>query len=164
MIHILFVCTANQFRSPLAAALFESQLLLHGDSASVQVSSAGTWAQPDLPAPEITLTAAEILHLLGLPDHRTQALTASNLAQSDLVLVMEANQREAILSEFPTGLQKVYLLTDICLGRSFDIPDPAKTNISPIEIAQELATYIENGYARILTKARELSSRNGETT
>ena len=48
MTSILFLCTANQIRSPFAAAYFK-QLLQHTSYNNWLVDSAGTWATPGLP-------------------------------------------------------------------------------------------------------------------
>ncbi|MGB9521787.1 MAG: low molecular weight phosphatase family protein, partial [Anaerolineales bacterium] len=44
---VLFVCTANQCRSPLAQGLF--QLALNGQLSGWRIDSAGTWAVNGLP-------------------------------------------------------------------------------------------------------------------
>ena len=45
MRHILFVCTANQCRSPMAAGLFQRQIEQAGEAERWQIASAGTWAE-----------------------------------------------------------------------------------------------------------------------
>ena len=47
---LLFVCTANRFRSPLAAAYAARQLRDAGLPADWQAASAGTWTPAGLPA------------------------------------------------------------------------------------------------------------------
>ena len=46
---VLFVCTANRFRSPLAAAIFKRFLLESQETGRWRVSSAGTWTRSGLP-------------------------------------------------------------------------------------------------------------------
>lgn len=46
---VLFACTANRFRSPIAAARFSHCLQNEVDVQDWRVGSAGTWAEPGLP-------------------------------------------------------------------------------------------------------------------
>ncbi|MFQ5410474.1 MAG: low molecular weight protein arginine phosphatase [Anaerolineales bacterium] len=119
---ILFVCTANQCRSPAAAALFTAQAARRGDSERWEVRSAGTWAVDGSPVvqPVIEMMAARGL---DLAIHRSRTLRATDLEESDVILVMTRNHREAILAEFPGQGHKVRLLSEIA-GRKYDIPDP----------------------------------------
>ena len=47
---IVFICTANRYRSPLAEACFKSQLDKHSLDDNWEVLSAGTWTEDGLPA------------------------------------------------------------------------------------------------------------------
>jgi protein-tyrosine-phosphatase len=79
---ILFVCTANQCRSPLAEAIAH-QLLPEFDTAS-----AGTAAVDGIPAtPEITRAAAKAGY--DLSAHRSRRITRGILDGADLILTME---------------------------------------------------------------------------
>ena len=83
---LLFVCTGNTCRSPLAAAIARSELAALGWTC-VEVRSAGTSALDGLPASEGSLGAAE-RHGLDLSHHRTTLLTAEVVAWADLILAM----------------------------------------------------------------------------
>ena len=47
------------------------------------------------------------------------------LKESDVVLVMEEGQKEAIQNEFPFAQNKVHLLSEVVEGVAYDVPDPA---------------------------------------
>src|SRR5512147_1266331 len=121
---ILFVCTGNQYRSPIAAEAFRNELMLDGRDAEWIVHSAGTWTAPGQCPPEEAMELARS-HGLTIDGHRTRALTASLLAESDLILVMEEGHKESIKAEFPFARQKVHLLSQVVEGTTYDIPDPA---------------------------------------
>ncbi|RPJ38045.1 MAG: low molecular weight phosphatase family protein, partial [Chloroflexi bacterium] len=70
---VLFVCMANRFRSPLAAAIFRKSLEEKGLAGSWQVGSAGTWATPGQPVIPSVLAAARELGL-DLSGHRAARL------------------------------------------------------------------------------------------
>src|SRR5262245_44079969 len=131
---ILFVCTANQFRSPLAVACLSKTMTRDENSANWIIESAGTWTKAGLTAPTITLRVAEQLGLPSLDQHRTPQLDQNLLKRSDLILVMEANHKEALISEFPTFSEHIYLLPELVDGISYDIPDPATLDVNSEDV------------------------------
>ena len=73
---ILFVCTANRFRSPIAAAYTESKLRSAGKLGAWVVRSAGTWTTNGEPAhPEAIKAAAELG--LDLSTHLTHEVSTA---------------------------------------------------------------------------------------
>ncbi len=92
---ILFVCTGNQYRSPIAAEAFRNQLFQDGLEAEWRVNSAGTWTAPGQDPPDEALELAHS-HGLAIDGHKTRMLTANMIAESDLVVVMEEGHKESI--------------------------------------------------------------------
>ena len=85
--NLLFVCTGNTCRSPMAAAIASRAIEQRGWS-HVAVQSAGIAGASDLPASENAVrVAAE--HGLDLAGHRSQPLTAALIRWADLILVIE---------------------------------------------------------------------------
>src|SRR5258708_37002330 len=83
--HVLFVCTGNICRSPLAASLLERALKER--SIEMTVSSAGTGAWDGAPASE----GAYLVGLergLDLSGHRARLLTRGLEGRVDLILTM----------------------------------------------------------------------------
>jgi protein-tyrosine phosphatase len=154
---ILFVCTANICRSPMAAGLFQALLAQRsGDSleGEWQVESAGTWASRGLPAAR---GAAEAMAQRGidLADHRSKPVAEEDLRNVDLVLTMTAGQREGIVVEFPFAANRVHLLTEMS-GRSYDVPDPYGGSQAQYDAcAEELEQLIEAGAALIVALANK---------
>src|SRR5574339_783118 len=99
MPHLLFVCTANLCRSPMAAGLFARKLQAEGAVDGWVVESAGTWALVDRRVPPDVRIAARMLGI-DLRNHRTRPVDAPLLERFDLILVMERGHREALLIEF----------------------------------------------------------------
>ena len=153
---ILFVCTANQFRSPIAAACLLKQIEQENIDNKWKVESAGTWAENGLRAPGITLQVAASLGLSGLESHLTRQVDGDLLDPFDLIILMEVGHKEAIGSEFPSIRQRLYLLSEIVEGISYDIPDPAYLGVDPFDIGREIYEMIAQGKEKILQLAESL--------
>jgi protein-tyrosine phosphatase len=109
-LRVLFVCTGNTCRSPLAAAALVEAL--GQDAARVEVGSAGTAAWEGQPASEGAIEAAA-QDSVDVSEHRSRRVTPALLRAADLVLVMErghlsavqalgaAPERTHVLSEWP---------------------------------------------------------------
>ncbi|MDE2876615.1 MAG: low molecular weight protein arginine phosphatase [Gemmatimonadota bacterium] len=85
--HILFVCTGNTCRSPMAEAIARRTVAERG-IAGVTVSSAGAAASDGAPASGGALRVAAEAGL-DLEAHRSTALTKAAVAAADLVLCMD---------------------------------------------------------------------------
>ncbi len=144
---VLFVCTANRFRSPLASAFWGIALR---DSAGTgwTVDSAGTWTSTGLPVlPEVSLIARK--YGLDLSRHRSKPVTEPLLSAHDLVLVMEAGHKEALQTEFPSVSDRIYLLSQAAEGRSYDIPDLIDSLESMMEVTENIHELIQTGFGNI---------------
>ncbi len=117
---IVFVCTGNTCRSPLAEALAREELRRRGWG-GVEVASAGTSAIPGSPISEGSLrVGAEIG--LDLSGHRARLLDESVVADADVLLTMSPHhrQRAAELG----GAERTELLTTFAGTGDAGVPDP----------------------------------------
>lgn len=105
---ILFVCTGNTCRSPMAEALARRAAAERGFR-DVEVSSAGTSAWEGAPASDGALLVG-IEHQVDLNDHRSRQLTADLVSGSDVILAMGPHHLERIHAL--GGRDKAFLLTD----------------------------------------------------
>jgi protein-tyrosine phosphatase len=123
---VLFVCTGNTCRSPLAEALARDltartlgvptgEVLSRG----VAFASAGISTMPGMPASEGSLAAAEEVEV-DLSGHQTRVLDVDTVQRADHVFCMTASHRQAILAEVPQAAPRVALLRPDGL----DITDP----------------------------------------
>ena len=146
---VLFICTANRFRSPIASAIFSKLLWESGNSETFKVSDAGTWTEEGLPVTREALVFGESIGV-DLSKHTSQVINAKILTEHQLVIVMEIGHKEAIISEFPEAAKKVYVLTEIAGGTPYDIPDPYLHGENGNEIANEIRQLIINHFDRIV--------------
>jgi protein-tyrosine-phosphatase len=106
--NLLFVCTGNTCRSPMAAALARHALRERGWT-QVEVESAGTSALRGSPASEPVPVVLEELDV-ELGDHQARELTPEWVEWADLILAMSPSHMEAV--EAMGGGDKVGLVTD----------------------------------------------------
>ena len=107
---VLFVCTGNTCRSPMAEG-FLKKLLLDAKRIDVSVRSAGINAL-DGQAP----TAETIMVMTGegidLSGHRSQHLAGELIKSSDLILAMEEYHKNRVIQLAPDAASKIYLLKE----------------------------------------------------
>ena len=145
---ILFVCTANRYRSPIAEVCFKRKIEKHSNDGEWDVLSAGTWTTDGLPPMAEAIEDARQSGL-DIRAHRSGEVSKVLINRSDLTLVMEHSHKEALQQEFPQHREKIFLLTEIARGIAYDIPDPI-TNPSVGDVAGEICKLIEDGFEKIL--------------
>jgi protein-tyrosine phosphatase len=152
MTSVLFVCTANQFRSPIAAACFSKKMTELGWKREWIVSSAGVWTTDGKPAlPE----AEEVARRLGfsLEDHLSTTVTPALVSVNDLIMVMEKGQKEALQNEFSVFRSRIYLLSEVADGSNYDIPDPTSEGLERcMEVGTQIYNLVDKGFYRICNR------------
>jgi protein-tyrosine-phosphatase len=143
---ILFVCTGNTCRSPMAEAIARHLAAERG--VAVTVSSAGTSAWDGAAASDGALLVG-IERRLDLNAHRSRQLGPERVAEADLILAMGPHHIERILALGGAG--KAHLLTDYAdrssAGRA--ITDPFGGDL---EIYRATADELERLIAKILDR------------
>lgn len=133
----------------MAEGLVAARLLAEGRQARLAVGSAGTWARSGAPATDKAVaTLAE--RGIDIRSHRSREVSAELLDDADLVLVMTAGHREAILAEHPEAAAKLLLMSELS-GETWDLADPVS---QPIEAYRATADLLErlitSGWSRIV--------------
>ncbi len=102
--NVLFLCTGNLNRSPMAEALLRKFLAREGRK-DVQVKSAGTHAFAGSPCPLEAIQVADQAGL-DLSSHRSRPLTRELIDWADRILIMGPDQRVFIEANFPEAVGK----------------------------------------------------------
>jgi len=123
---ILFVCTGNICRSPMAEGILRSELSPRALSRA-EVASAGVGAVSGLPASENAVKVCED-EGIDIGGHRSQPLTPALIESCDLVLAMEEHHRVAAERMAPRFGERIHLLSRFAAGDDavppIGIPDP----------------------------------------
>lgn len=128
--HVLFVCTGNTDRSPLAAAILERRLAqalgcteAELEDRGFRISSAGLAADDgQRPSRRVRQVARAVFDPpIDLEASRSRKLTKEMLSGATRIVCMERSQREEILAFFPHRVREVMLLDP----EGGDIADPA---------------------------------------
>ncbi len=149
---VLFVCTGNICRSPMAEA-FLKRILAREGLTDYTVCSAGVWAANGRPASPyaIQVMARRGIDISG---HRAHSLTQADVDEADLILAMASEHVEVIETLLPQYRSKVYLLSEMA-GRRDDVPDPGGGPLHEyLQCADELEDLIERSYPQILKLAK----------
>ena len=163
---VLFVCTGNICRSPIAEGLFHR---LIGNRKDIEVASAGVHAVRGQPP---SLYAVQVCESEGvnISDLRSQPLTADLVERATHIFAMTGAHLETIHMLFPHGAEKAFLLREfeepgMTVWR--DVPDPIGCNR---DVYGTCAATIKNALPTVLAFVEQsefavpAKSRRGGTT
>lgn len=121
---ILYVCTGNTCRSPLAEAITR-RLFEERGRGEFEVASAGTFASEGSRASAGSQEVARA-HGLDIEAFVSRRLNPEHVEEADLVLVMEPAHRSAVLGVSPQADTKTFLLGELAGEEAAEagVPDP----------------------------------------
>ncbi len=150
---LLFVCTGNTCRSPMAASVATRRLQELG--APHRAVSAGVAAQDGATASDLARRAAAEAGL-DLASHRSRRLTPGMLEEAWLVLVMTPEQRRAVVALAPHLESRVHLLSAYAAGTPEGAPlaDPFGGDLDTYRrTLAQIETLVGLGLERFLVEA-----------
>jgi protein-tyrosine-phosphatase len=154
--NVLFVCTGNICRSPLAASLLERALKEHG--LEVAVTSAGTGAWDGAPASE----GAYLVGLergLDLSGHRARLLSREVVEQADLILTMARHHRARV--DELGGEGRVFVLGEYA-GRDGDDVEVSDPFGGDLEVYRDTCVELEALAAAVAERLAAESKRGDQ--
>jgi protein-tyrosine-phosphatase len=114
---LLFVCSGNTCRSPMAAAIANAELALR--SGRFRAESAGLNPVPGSPMTDASMSALEEIGVAVSQRHEARRLTAEQVAAADAIYCMTVSLRMALIRDYPDAASKTH-----SLDPDGDIPDP----------------------------------------
>jgi len=152
---LLFVCTGNTGRSPMAAALLSAWLDRRGLAEAWQVWSAGLAAEEGAP-PEALAREVLAERALDIAAHRARRITAELVAASQLIVCMTRAHQRALQRDFPSAAPKTMLFS-AWARQAFDVPDPYGAPKSVyVALCEQLEQLIEQGGEDLLVKQKRI--------
>ena len=119
--HILFICTGNTCRSPMAEGYFR-YLLSQSNRKDITVASAGTFAGEGEPP---SLHSVKAMKNIGIDiaNYRSSSLTLDMLGAADLIIAMTMSHKMYVGQQSIDALKKTKLLGDYADSGN-DLSDP----------------------------------------
>lgn len=113
---ILFVCTGNICRSPMAEGLLKAM------QSDFSVSSAGVSSVDGWNA---TPEAIEVMREKGIDisGHSARQVTGDMIDDADLILTMTTRHKKLLINDYPQAAGKIFTLKEFA-GTGIDIEDP----------------------------------------
>lgn len=122
MKNIVFVCTGNTCRSPMAEGIFNS--MAKERELEYRASSCGISAvYGSAPSKNAVSAAAE--NGIDISKHKSARLTADAANDASLILTMTPSHKETLKQAFPSVVDKIYTLPEYIKNSTFtDVFDP----------------------------------------
>lgn len=153
MTRVLFVCTGNICRSPLAEVLLRREIESRGLD-DLEVMSAGTGAWDGAPASEGAYLVA-LEHGLDLSSHRARLLAREQVQQADLVLTMARHHRARV--QELGGDDRTFVLGEFAgrTGPEAEVSDPFGGDLDLYrDTFAELEILVRNAADRLVRDGR----------
>lgn len=152
---ILFVCSGNACRSPMAEGLLKKKLYPLFNS-QIRIHSAGTLGIENNPATPNAITVAKEKGV-DISKHTSKGITENIVKEADIIFAMADIHVNFITNNFPAFKNKVHLLTNFAMKKqewkNEAVKDPIGENL---KFYRQVINHIEKEIERFITRLKEL--------
>ncbi|RLQ93503.1 low molecular weight protein arginine phosphatase [Falsibacillus albus] len=117
MTNILFICTGNTCRSPMAEAILRNK-----QNDQIEVRSAGVFAFDGSPASTNTKKVLEENNISH--SHTSSLLKEEDVKWATYIFTMTSGHKATVLNMFPQAGDKTFTLNEFVDGKGLDVADP----------------------------------------
>lgn len=140
---IVFICTGNTCRSPMAEGLFKA---MDGENKTgLKAVSAGVFTVDNLPASEYAITASGELGA-DISNHKSQVINDSIINDAKYIVCMTASHYDKILEKYPDVNDKLFTLMPA------DVDDPYGGTLDDY---RKCASQIQKGISSIIERLKK---------
>lgn len=136
---IVFVCTGNTCRSPMAKALYEKM-------AGEKAESFGLMCAEGRPASRFAVSAMARLGI-DIGAHISRRITKESVSEADEVLCMTEEQKIMLIYAYPEFADKIHLLSEAA-GKNGNVSDPYGGDERTYRLCAEKIEELIDGYIK----------------
>lgn len=145
---IIFVCTGNTCRSPMAEKI--SQMIAKQRNLNFQIESRGISVFRPEPANFNAIKALEV-YGLDLQYHVSRAFDLKDFKEDDLILTMTQQHKNLLLKYYPSTENSIFGINEF-IGYKGDVEDPYG---KPLEVYVDCAKQLHQIIIKVFDKLEE---------
>lgn len=145
---IVFVCTGNTCRSPMAEVIARNAFKDHG--LEIEVFSRGVFVSYEARANEKAIEVTKKFNINTLQNHKAKQIEVSEIDKDTIVLTMTLRHKQYLLMNHPELRTQVFALKEF-IGEEGDVEDPYGCSI---EIYTQCAKSINNLITKLIKKLK----------